>query len=219
VLHVSNYVLPGATPYTFDNVLTNAVGATARRLGAKLTVEYTGERLFVMFGAAAYEAEGRAASRGFQSSENDQGLVGEDPLFPNATIYDTGRLFGDRAFAGKVSAIYRFPRDWSLAAIARYHDGQPFSRLVIVPTLNQGPDLVRAFASGGSRFTFTATLDVRLQKMFTVQGYRVGGFADGYNLTNRNDEVEERVVTGDAFRTPTAFQPPRTFRVGARFEF
>jgi outer membrane receptor protein involved in Fe transport len=212
-------VIPGATPYSFDNMLTNAADATARRLGAKLSVEYTGERLFVMFGAAAYEAEGRAASRGYQSGENDQGLVGEDPLFPNATIYDSGRLFGDRAFAGKVAAIYRFPADWSLGGIARYHDGQPFSRLVVVPNLNQGPDLVRAFASGGSRFTFTATLDVRLQKMFTVQRYRVGAFADGYNLTNRSDEVEERVVTGADFRTPTAFQPPRAFHVGARVEF
>lgn len=219
VLHVFNYVLPGATPYLFDNVLTNPADATARRLGAKLTIEYTGERLFVVFGAAAYEADGRAASRGFQSSENDAGLVGEDPLFPNATIYDRGRLFGDRAFAGKVSAVYRFPADVTLGAIARYHDGQPFARIVVVPNLNQGTDFVRAFDNGGSRFTFTATLDVRLQKTFAVQRYRVAGFIDGYNLTNRGDEVEERDVTGAAFRTPTAFQPPRTFRVGARVEF
>ena len=219
VLHVSNYVPAGATPYSFDNVLTNPADATARRLGAKLTIEYTGDRLFVTFGAAAYEAQGRAASRGYQSGENDPGLVGEDPLFPNATINDVGRLFGDRAFIGKVAAIYRFPRDWTVGAIARYHDGQPFARLVIVPDLNQGPDIVRAFGDGGSRFTFTATLDVRLQKAFTVQGHRLVAFVDAYNLTNRNDEVEEDVVTGTAFRTPTAFQPPRTVRVGARVEF
>jgi len=219
VLHVFNFVPPGATPYSFDNVLTNAADATARRLGAKLSVEYTSRRLYVLFGAAAYEAEGRASSRGFQSSENDPGLVGEDPLFPNATLFDSGRLFGDRAFAGKVAATYRFPDDWSLGAIARYHDGQPFSRLVIVPNLTQGADYVRAFASGGSRFTFTATLDVRLQKVMTISGYRVAGFVDGYNLTNRSDEVEERAVTGAAFRTPTAFQPPRTVRFGARLEF
>ena len=219
VLHVFNYVNAGAIPYSFDNLLTNISGATARRLGAKLNVEYTGARLFVAFGAAAYEAEGRAASRGFRSSENDQGLVGEDPLFPNATIYDSGRLFGDRAFAGKVSGIYRFPADVTLGAIARYHDGQPFSRLVIVPNLGQGLDFVRAFASGGSRFTFTATLDVRLQKTFAVNGCRIAGYVDAYNLTNRSDEVEERAVTGDAFRVPTAFQPPRAFRIGARVEF
>jgi len=218
VLHVSNIALP-TTGYQFDNALTNPVGATARRLGAKLSIEYTGDRLFVLFGAAAYEAEGRASSRGFRSDENDQALVGEDPLFPNATINDVGRLFGDRAFVGKVSAIYRFPADFTLGAIARYHDGQPFSRLVVVPDLNQGPEIVQAFGNGGSRFTFTATLDVRLQKTFAFQSYRIAGFVDGYNLTNRSDEVEEYPVTGPAFRTPTAFQPPRTFRVGARVEF
>jgi hypothetical protein len=218
VLQVANLALP-STGYQFDNVLTNIDGATARRLGAKLSIEYTGERLFVLFGAAAYEAEGRASSRGFRADENDQGLVGEDPLWPNSTTNDVGRLFGDRAFAGKVSAIYRFPADVTLGAIARYHDGQPFSRLVIVPNLNQGPDIVQAFGNGGSRFTFTATLDVRLQKTFTVDRTRISGFVDGYNLTSRHDEVEEYPVTGAAFRTPTAFQPPRTFRVGARVDF
>lgn len=218
VLHVSNLVVP-ASGYQFDNVLTNPADTTARRLGAKLTTEVTAGRLFVLFGATAYEAEGVASSRGFLVSENDQGLVGELALDPNAAIYARGRLFGDRAFAGKLSAVYQFPGDITAGAIARYHDGQPFARLVIVPDLNQGPEIVRAFANGGSRFTFTATLDVRLQKTFVVDGHRFAAFADGYNLTNRSDEVEERAVTGAAFRTPTAFQPPRTVRVGARVEF
>ena len=42
---------------------------------------------------------------------------------------------------------------------------------------------------------------------------------DGYNLINLTEEVEERVVTGPAFRTPSAIQPPRTVRVGARLTF
>jgi hypothetical protein len=217
-LAVSNLVLP-ATAYQFDNVLTNPPGATARRLGAKLSVEYTGPRLFILFGAAAYDADGVAASRGFLSSENDQGLLGEERLDPNASIYDRGRLFGDRAFAGKLAGIYRFPADVTVGAIARYHDGQPFSRIVIVPNLNQGAEIVRAFPSGGSRFTFTATLDLRVQKAFVVGGRRVAVFLDGYNVTNRSDEVEEQVVTGAAFRTPTAIQPPRSLHLGARFSF
>jgi hypothetical protein len=212
---VSNLVLPSGG-YQFDNVLTNPADATARRLGAKLTVEYSGDRLFVLFGATALAAEGVASSRGTLVTENDQGLVGEDPLNPNAVIFDRGRLFGDRAFTGKLAAVYRFPSDVTVGAIARYQDGQPFARLVIVPGLNQGPEIVRAFANGGSRFTFTATLDLRVQKDFVVGGRRVGAFVEGYNLTGRADEVEERAVTGAAFRTPTAVQPPRSIRFGAR---
>src|SRR5262249_23481680 len=109
VLHVSNLVLSGAS--RFDNAVTNPPDATARRLGAKLTAEYSGDRLFVLFGATAFMAEGVASSRGSLVTENDQGLVGEDPLNPNATIFDRGRLFGDRAFTGKLAAVYRFPSD------------------------------------------------------------------------------------------------------------
>jgi hypothetical protein len=218
VLPVSNLALPSTT-YQFDNVLTNPSDATARRLGAKLTAEYSSDRLFLLFGATAYAAEGVASSRGAKVTENDQGLVGEDPLNPNAVIYDRGRLFGDRAFTGKLSAVYRFPSDVTVGAIARYQDGQPFARLVVVPDLNQGPDIVRAFANGGSRFTFTATLDLRVQKEFVVDGRRVGAFVDAFNLTNRADEVEERAVTGTMFRAPTAVQPPRTIHFGARVSF
>ncbi|HZR23105.1 MAG TPA: hypothetical protein VFA59_05905 [Vicinamibacterales bacterium] len=216
-LRVSNLV-PSAN-YKFDNMLTNAADATARRLGAKLTAQYKTDRAFVLFGATAFAAQGVATSRGYQASENDQGLVGEDPLNPNATIFDSGRLFGDRAFVGKLTASYRFPSDVTLGAIARYHDGQPFARLVIVPNLNQGPEIVRAFDNGGSRFTFTATLDVRLQKEFAAAGHRVAVFVDGFNVTNRSDEVEERAVTGSGFRVPTLLQPPRTFHIGARLAF
>ena len=62
-------------------------------------------------------------------------------------------------------------------------------------------------------------MDVRLQKEFAAAGRRVAIVVDGYNLINLAEEVEERVVTGPAFRTPTAIQPPRTVRVGARLTF
>ena len=51
-----------------------------------------------------------------------------------------GRLFGDRAFTGKLTTVYRFPSSLTLGAIARYQDGQPFARLLVVPGLNQGPE-------------------------------------------------------------------------------
>ena len=40
-----------------------------------------------------------------------------------------------------------------------------------------------------------------------------------FNLLNTNNEVEEDEVTGPAFRTPTAVQPPRSVRLGVRFTF
>jgi len=42
--------------------------------------------------------------------------------------------------------------------------------------------------------------------------------AEGFNLFNNAHEVEEDVVSGPGFRTPTASQPPRVVRVGLRLD-
>jgi hypothetical protein len=101
--------------------------------------------------------------------------------------------------------------------IARYQDGQPFARLVMVPSLNQGAELIRAYPNAGNRFTFTGTLDIRVQKSFLFGKQRVDGIVDFYNLATRSNEVEEYTVTGATFRTPTAIEPPRSILVGVRF--
>jgi outer membrane receptor protein involved in Fe transport len=42
---------------------------------------------------------------------------------------------------------------------------------------------------------------------------------DAYNVFDFSYEVEERVVTGDAFRQISAVQPPRSFSLGVRVAF
>jgi hypothetical protein len=90
---------------------------------------------------------------------------------------------------------------------------------VQVPNLTQGPIAVRAFRNGGAAFTFTGTLDVRLQKLFTLGRAEVAAIVDVYNLPGMNEEVAENVMSGPAFRTPTALQPARTAVIGARVTF
>ena len=106
-----------------------------------------------------------------------------------------------------------------MAGIARYQDGQPFSRIVIVPQLNQGAEGVQAYPNAGSRYTFTGTFDLRAQKGFRFGRTRVDLFLDAYNLFTRNNEVEEYVVSGPDFRTPTAIQPPQSVHLGLRVTF
>ena len=48
---------------------------------------------------------------------------------------------------------------------------------------------------------------------------RLNELLDAFNLTNRVNEVEERVVTGPGFRAVTAVQPPRAVHIGARMTF
>jgi hypothetical protein len=57
---------------------------------------------------------------------------------------------------------------------------------------------------------------VRLQKSFSARFGRIAAIADFYNVLGLRKEVEEYVVTGDRFRSPTLVQPPRALHVGFR---
>ena len=102
---------------------------------------------------------------------------------------------------------------------ARYQDGQHFARLVVAPNLNQGAELVRAFGNGETRFTFTGTVDARLQKGFTRPGFKADLLLDAFNLLNLVYEVEEVTVSGPTSRQTSAIQPPRAVHLGVRFSF
>jgi hypothetical protein len=209
-------------PQTFGQdayVLTNPGQDAATVFALKLAAEHAGARLFTLFGATAYAAEGSGGNRGYGPLENDPDVPGELFTNPNAATYARGRLFSDRAFTIKWTTAYRFGRGFTASAIARYQDGQPFSRIVVVPGLNQGTEGVQGYPNGGTRFTFTGTLDLRVQKRFTVGATRLDAILDAYNLFTRSNEVEEYVVTGPAFRTPTYIEPPPSVHVGVRVTF
>jgi len=200
-------------------LVTNTGQDAATMYALRMSLEHASDRLFLLFGATASAAEGSGGNRGYGPLENDQDIPGELFTNPNGASYSRGRLFSDRAFTIKWTTLYRFPADFTVAGIARYQDGQPFSRIVIAPQLNQGAEGVQTYPNGGSRYTFTGTLDLRVQKGFRVERTRVDVFLDAYNLFTRNNEVEEHVVSGPAFRTPTAIQPPQSVHLGLRVTF
>ncbi|MGE3956271.1 MAG: hypothetical protein AB7H96_06085 [Vicinamibacterales bacterium] len=217
-----NLLVYNRLPSTFGQdtyLLTNPDQQAARAFALRMSIEHATERLFVLFGATASAAQGSGGNRGYGPLENDQDQPGELFTNPNAASYSYGRLFSDRAFTIKWTTLYRFPGDFTVGGIARYQDGQPFSRMVVVPTLNQGAEGVQSYPNAGSRYTFTGTFDLRVQKGFRVGGTRLDAIFDAYNLFTRNNEVEEYVVSGPGFRTPTAIQPPHAVHVGLRFSF
>jgi hypothetical protein len=187
--------------------------------GFEIGFTWVTTRVLIEGGLTASIARGPAGNRGFRVDENDQSVAGELWSNPNAATFATGRLFSDRAYTGKLASVITFPSDIRLGVIARYQDGQPFSRIVVVPNLNQGAEGVSAYEAGGTRFTFTGTVDLRLQKGFRVGGSRVDAIFDVYNLPNLSLEVEEDVVTGPTFREISAVQPPRSMMAGIKWEF
>jgi hypothetical protein len=119
----------------------------------------------------------------------------------------------------KLTGVYRLPWDVRVGAIARYQDGQPFSRVLVFPELAQGTEAVRAFAAGDSRFRFIGTLDTRLSKGIRTG---VGTFdivLDAFNLLDMTYDVEERAAQAPNVRTAIAIQPSRAFHAGLRVTF
>jgi hypothetical protein len=200
-------------------LLTNQAGDPARFWGVEASIRASTDRFMVLFGGTVTWALGPAAAVGFLPTENDQDVLGNLFVDPNAATEARGQLFQDRSHTFKMAGIYLFPWRIRLGAIARYQDGQPFARLVIVPGLTQGLTAVRSYTNGGSAFTYTGTLDIRVQKVFTTGRSEVAVVVDAYNLPNLGNEVTENVVSGTMFRTPTALQPPRTVLVGVRVTF
>jgi hypothetical protein len=210
------------SPSTFGAdryLLTNPEGDEASFVGADMIGTVRTQKFFFFLGLTAGRSEGIAANRGYGPLENDDGLVGEAYVDPNALGHAQGRTFTERGYTIKTAATYTFPRDTTLGLIGRYQDGQHFARMVIYPDLNQGPEAVRAFRNGRTRFTFEMTVDARLQKGFRIGGHRVDATIEAYNLFNQYLEVEEDTVTGPTSRMKTASQPPRAIYFGIHVPF
>jgi len=206
----------GADRYVLTNQSGDDDAATYKAL--EISLRFETDRFLLFGGGAAGIAEGPAGSRGFGPIENDQATLGELGANPNAATFARGRFFTDRAFTGKLAMVVKLPSEMRLGLIARYQDGQSFARMLIL-TLNQGVEAVRAFANGDSRFTFVGTLDARFQKRFVFGDRTLTLLADAYNVLNLSNSVEEDVAAGPNIRLSTAVQPPRSFHVGLRVGF
>jgi hypothetical protein len=206
----------GTDRYTLQNVANNS----ARDHGVDLVVERTFDgRWGMLIGGTAHQSEGAGGNRGYRADENDQGVLGEVFTDPNAETNARGRLFFERGYVVKWSGVWRLPHGLQGAAAARYQDGQHFTRVVLAPALDQGLDAIPALPRGRTRFTYAFTLDARIEKQVALGARRATVLLEAYNLLNTNNEVEEDVITGPTFRSPTAVQPPRSIRLGLRYSF
>ena len=206
----------GTDSYVLQNVDHNS----ARDHGLDLVLERSFDgRWGMLIGATAHKSEGTGGNRGFRPDENDQGVLGEVFSEPNAATFAPGRLFFERGYVVKWSAMYQLPYGLRGGTAARYQDGQHFSRVVIAPDVHQGVDFILALPRGRTRFTYTFTLDTRLEKQLRAGGIRASLILEVFNLLNTNNEVEEDEVTRPSFRASTAVQPARSVRLRVRFRF
>lgn len=200
-------------------LLTNPADATATYEGLETSWTLRTRPVEMLFGALMYRSRSWAAYRGFGPIENDQSVVGEVFENPNARPLLQGSNFFDRSYVGKLAGTVHLPFAFRFGFAARYQDGQPFSRIVVVPDLAMGPDMIHAYRTGRTRYTYTLTLDLRLQKTLRVMGREAAVMVDVFNATQHKNEVNEDAATTPLFRLSTAVQPPMTARVGFRFHW
>jgi hypothetical protein len=197
-------------------LLTNPSDHVATFVGVDFVGEVHAKRFFLIAGGTAGRSEGLSGNRGFGPLENDAAVLGELFIDPNAREYAQGRVFTERGYTIKTALSYQFDHDLSVGLVGRYQDGQHFARMVVLDSLNQGAEAVRAFRNGRTRFTFSMTVDGRLQKGFTVGGRRIALTLEAYNIFNQALSIEELQVTGAGSRVETAVQPPRVIHFGVR---
>jgi hypothetical protein len=160
--------------------------------------------------------------------ENDPGVIGALFLDPNTGVHATGRIFMDRAYVGKLQAVYRLPVPWGgmeVASVADYTDGLVFARQLLVTGLPQGPMVVattvRGSPEGGNRAQYALNWNLRIGREFALAPGRLAVSADILNVTNAGQSLQENDLSGASFnlRLPVAIEPPRFLRLGIRYEF
>jgi hypothetical protein len=204
-------------------LLTNPESArrVSRYRGLDLTLVKKFDRGTVFFfSATATEAIG-TTNPGNTEWENDDGVVGAIYDNPNAFLFAKGRMRFDRAYTARLGLSFAVPLGFRLAGLAKYYDGQPFTRKIIVSGLNQGPFYIQSFPRGVARYEFNMTVDLRLEKEVSLGRAKGRVFLDGYNIFNWAMATEENEWTGPEFplRYATEVQPPRVFRIGISYEF
>jgi hypothetical protein len=203
-------------------LLTNpdAGSRVNRYRGLDLTLTKKFGRTVLFFAGTATEAVG-TSSPGNSEYENDDGVIGALYDNPNAFLFAKGRLRFDRAYTARLGVSFPLLSGFRLGVLAKYYDGQPFSRKIIVAGLNQGPFYVQAFPRGVARYEFNMTVDLRLEKTIALGSARGRVFLDAYNIFNWALATQENEWTGPEFplRYATEIQSPRVIRLGVRYEF
>ncbi|MGE5347424.1 MAG: hypothetical protein ACM3JH_15825 [Acidithiobacillales bacterium] len=210
-------------------LLTNPEVFTSFYQGAEVVLALKGgpSKLRGSASLSAFRIVGKASPQP-GSPEYDQGVIGNLYNDPNTLINAQGRLYFDRAFIAQGTLAYSLPWGFTAGTVAKYWDGIPFGRELIVTGLPQGPFSVLAtsrandkLATQRFRTEHSLTLDLGIEKTFIVSGGRLTARIDVFNLLNLGNATWENDLSGDNFqdRVPLETMAPRVLRAGLRYDF
>lgn len=183
-------------------------------------IKWFGDIFSLFFSFTAINAVG-TTNPGNTSLENDINVIGTLFNNPNTMTNTEGRPCFDRGYTARLGFKYSAPLGFLFSGIIKYYDGQPFSRKIIIEGLNQGPFYIQAHPSGVARYEFNSTVDLRLEKRFSIGSSVLRFILDGFNVLNMSLATQENEWTGPEFplRYATEIQSPRVLRLGISYEF
>lgn len=158
---------------------------------------------------------------------------------PNDFVNAKGRAGIDRAHNFKLTGSYLLPWDVLVGGNLRILSGEPITRVVGIPGLNQNPNgntNVLAEPRGSDTLPALFTLDLRAGRIFRVGAHQFEVDVDVYNLTNENTVYAVRTNTGittaryagdpggaivrfPQYKSPTNVLGPRIARFNVSYKF
>ena len=145
---------------------------------------------------------------------------------------EDSRVFTDIPWVFNVSGSYQLPYDAMVSAKYGARDGDPQDRLLNVSGLAQTEPsgAIRVAHRGEDRTeTVTQFIDIRFGKRFRLNGHRIEGTLDVFNLFNANhvllynETIGSSAATGftpaAAYARPTRILTPRIVRFGVTVNF
>jgi hypothetical protein len=115
----------------------------------------------------------------------------------------------------KLHGTYDGPWGVKVSPMLRHQAGANYGR-TFTAVLNSGTVRIAAEPLDTNRQDNVNVFDIRVEKVITFGGLKVGPFLDVYNMLNANAEQNIIWASGASFLRPTAIVPPRIARIGAK---
>jgi hypothetical protein len=194
-----------------DNILTNS---------SKLDTNYDGLEISFQrrFGG------GSQLQGGYHYGKNLGRIAAGDLNDPNNDIFVYGAVGNDEPHQFKLSGNHTLPYKITLSGSFTTNTGHPRQRTLnvgraMVPTLTRATQTVRLEPNDENRYENWVQVDMRLGRVFSINGWRFEPFVDGYNLLNANTILTEVTTFGPSLGNVSQTINPRLVRLGGKVSF
>lgn len=214
------YDVPAGLPTT--NVITNIPDLTEANYD---TIQFGFNKRFEggLFIQSSMDYQWRDELR--QANSASSSPLTSDPIgvgfYQNSAAFpDVGNLQKTTNWTARVLGRYVFPHELGLGVNYRVQSGWPYARRIQTSLPHAGTVWFFAEPLDANRSETATILDLRADKAFRFSGrYKVTFMADLYNALNSNAVTNFLLVNGSNFNRIVATLDPRTFMLGARFDF